>query len=81
MLAIVRATLTIVAEPQIIFCVTRKIVAAIMKIFSFGQTMFCGIQIIVWMIQTVFTTTETIVTAAMKMVSIALTMVCKVLSL
>jgi hypothetical protein len=52
-----------------------------MKIFSFGQTMFCGIQIIVWMIQTVFTTTETIVTAAMKMVSIAPIMVCKVLSL
>ena len=57
------------AEPQTIFCVTRKIVAAIMKIFSFGQTMFCGIQIIVWMIQTVFRTTETIVTAAQKMVS------------
>jgi hypothetical protein len=43
MLASFRATLTIVAEPQTIFCVTRKIVAAIMKTFSFGQTMFCGI--------------------------------------
>jgi hypothetical protein len=80
-LTIFRATLTIVAEPQTIFWGARKMVPAVRNIFSFGQTMFCGIPIIVWMIQTVFTTTETIVTAPMKMVSIAPTMVCKVLSL
>jgi hypothetical protein len=32
-----------VAEPQTIFWEARKMVAAIIKTFSFGQTMFCGI--------------------------------------
>jgi hypothetical protein len=35
--------MTIVAEPQTIFWGARKMVASIMKTFSFGQTMFCGI--------------------------------------
>ncbi len=49
-----------------------------MKIFSFGQTMFWGIQIIVWMIQTVFTTTWIKVGAAQKIVPVAPIIFCVV---
>jgi len=64
-----------VAKPKTIFWLTRKMVPAVRKIFSFAPTMVSGIEKMVCVIQTIFTTTETIVTAAMKMVSIAPTMV------
>ena len=48
-----------VETPETIFWVTRKMVSAFKKIFSFAQT-------IVWVIQTVFTMTSTTVAAAQK---------------
>ena len=64
-----------VAEPQTIFRMARKMIPAFRKIFSFAPTMVYGIEKMVCVIQTVFTTTGTTVTAVQKMVSAAQTMV------
>ena len=63
-----------VAKPKTIFRLTRKMVPAVRKIFSFAQTVVSGIETMVC-IQTMVTTTGTTVTAAQKMVSAAQTMV------
>jgi len=64
-----------VAEPQTIFRLTRKMVPAFRKIFSFAQTVVSGIETMVCIKQTIFTTTGTTVTTAQKIVSVAQTMV------
>jgi hypothetical protein len=46
-----------VANPETIFCVTRKMVPAVRKIFSFEKIMVYGIEKMVCAIQTVITTT------------------------
>ena len=46
-----------VAKPQTVFWVTRKMVFAFRKIFFFEKTMLCGIENMVCVMQTVFTTT------------------------
>ena len=70
-----------VAKAQTIFRLTRKMVPAFRKIFSFAQTVVSGIEKMVCGIQTVFTTTWTTVAPAKKMVSASQTMVCEVLSI
>jgi len=55
-----------VETPETIFWVTRKMVSAFKKIFSFAQTMVCGIEKIVYVIHTFFTATLTTVMAPSK---------------
>ena len=64
-----------VAKPQTVFWVTRKMVFAFRKIFFFEKTIVSGIENIVCVMQTVFTTTSTTVAAAQKIVSFASTIV------
>ena len=60
-----------VAKPQTVFWVTRKMVFAFRKIFSFEKNMVCRIVKMVCVMQNVFTTTRTTVAAAQKMMSFA----------
>jgi hypothetical protein len=55
-----------VAKPEIIFWVTKKMVSAIRKIFSFEKTIVC-------VMHSIFTTTRSTVMVAKKMVSFAKT--------
>ena len=71
-------TKTMVAEPQIIFWMTRKIVPMRMKIFSFKKTMVSGIRKMVCAIHTIFTRIWPTVRAAEKAVSVTLTIFCVV---
>ena len=64
-----------VAKAQTIFRLTRKMVPAFRKIFSFAQTVVSGIENMGCVMQTIVTTTWTTVTAAQKMISVAQTMV------
>ena len=60
-----------VAKPQTIFWLIRKMVSLINQIFCFAKNMVSGIENMVCVIQTVFTTTWTTVRAAQKIVAFA----------
>ena len=60
-----------VAKPQTIFWLIRKMVSLIKKAFCFAKIMVSGIENMVWVIQTVFTRTWTTVRAAQKIVAFA----------
>jgi len=57
---------TVVGKPETIFWLTRKMVPAERKIFSYAKTMVSGIEIMFCMVHIIFTTTGTMVAATEK---------------
>jgi hypothetical protein len=62
-----------VADPEIIFCATGKIVEELQNVFSFKKKMFSLIEIIFWAIQIIFSTIWKTFRAAQKVVFVTQT--------